>query len=174
MKNIKMFVCVIAASVFTNFGQLNVFGQTNQELINMLKEKTNSQEKKDALIKLNQFYSEEKLNSELIKEYSWLVYLAKNNVKAVEYAAELTTKLARNSEVFLYIARTAANADHESTFYSNLLELSLLKLTETEDIINNAIKESVSQLNYDYEAKIKAEINKIRSRPGFESSSNNL
>ena len=168
MKTLKVLICILVIFSFTN-SFFKVYGQSNSELINMLKEKTSSQEKKDALTKLYQLNEDKKLNPSLTKEYSCLIYFAKNNIKAIDFAIDLTTKSIRNSDLFLCIAKTAANSENETTFYNNLLELTSLKLAETEKMINNSIKEMPTLENNIIESKIKTEINQIKSKPGFES-----
>jgi hypothetical protein len=110
----------------------------SSQKITTLRQAATSSAKRDALAKLEKIYSSARMHQVMIEHDAITAAGADNNLDAVVYAGELMSKLGYHTLTLASVADSAARAKRELPQFKELLELSIRKLSGSQQVTDLA------------------------------------
>ncbi len=132
-----------------------------------LKKKTDSPEKLEALERIENIMVNATFHQGSLVELAKLVVEAPHNHQRIVKAAELASQFGYHTGALAIIAGFAAEADHECEELDEILELAVLKLSGTMQVIELA-KSAVLAEGNDEEAAVQSQIESMRRTTDYQ------
>lgn len=134
----------------------------------VFREKVKSQEKQEALRKIEKFFNEANFHNNAILDIARLVPKAEYNVPVIIRAAYLASGFGYNTGGLVDIAKLASSLDHETNELPEIIDLVVLKLSETFKVIKCA--ELVAKAQSEKEKQmVRQEIENLKATADYKS-----
>lgn len=156
---------VLSLIIYNNFLKQNKLNQaelSRQKIIQELHQSQISNQNYAMIIsQINDISAVYEDSGELSKDLK-----AKYNIDVIDYIAKMNKTFKYHNTLLLAVAIVAADTDFECPYYKDIAELAVMKLSDSESVIDLAVKTRVAKTEEDQEI-IKTKILQMKEKADF-------